>query len=73
MRALALGRALRAACLDPAISAGERDRGRLSPGSRADVVVIPGADLAQRFGPGEARLTVRPQLVLMDGEEVFAA
>jgi predicted amidohydrolase YtcJ len=73
MRALRLGRVLRSACLDPAISAGERDRGRLTRGSRANVVVVEAADLAQRFGPGEARLTVRPQLVLMDGEEVFAA
>ena len=37
--ALTLDRALRAACVDAAISAGELDRGRLIVGQRADVVV----------------------------------
>jgi len=73
MRSLGLGRVLRSACLDPAISAGERDRGRLVRGQRADVVVIPRADLDCRLEPGQGRPLVQPQLVLMDGEEVFSA
>jgi predicted amidohydrolase YtcJ len=71
-RALGLGPALRSACLHPALSAGERDRGRLTRGHRADLVVIRRADLDQRLEPGRPRPTVKPMLVLMDGEEVFA-
>ena len=41
--ALSLDRAIRAACVDPVRSARESDRGRLTVGQRADVVVIPAA------------------------------
>ena len=41
-QSLPLWRAIRAACVDPAISAGELDRGRLVTGHRADIVVLPG-------------------------------
>ena len=66
--ALSLWRSLRAACVDPALSAGERDRGRLVPGDRADLVVLPAAALAERVEVGGALWHARPRLVLVDGE-----
>ncbi|HEY3333980.1 MAG TPA: amidohydrolase [Candidatus Limnocylindrales bacterium] len=66
--ALSLWRSLRAACGDPAVSAGELDRGRLVPGHRADVVVIPAAALAEPVETGGALWHARPRLVLLDGE-----
>jgi len=69
--ALTLDRALRAACVDAAISAGELDRGRLAIGHRADVVVLPAAALDEPVEPGGALATARPNLVLMDGRVVF--
>jgi hypothetical protein len=68
---ISLDRALRAACLDPALSAREMDRGRLMPGHRADVVVLDAAVLDDPVEPGGALATARPALVLMDGEIVF--
>jgi predicted amidohydrolase YtcJ len=68
---LSLERALRAACLDPALSAREMDRGRLMPGHRADVVVLDAAVVDDPVEPGGALATARPALVLMDGEVVF--
>jgi predicted amidohydrolase YtcJ len=61
-------RALRSACLDPAVSAGEHDRGRLLAGHRADVVVLPAAALAEPVEVGGALWHARPRLVLLDGE-----
>ena len=72
-QALTLDRALRAACIDPAVSARETDRGRLTVGQRADVVVLPAAALNEPVTPGGALATARPTLVLIDGEVVFAA
>jgi predicted amidohydrolase YtcJ len=69
--ALALDRALRAACVDPAISAGEMDRGRLTVGQRADVVVLPAVALDEPVEAGGPLATARPELVLIDGEVVF--
>lgn len=69
--ALSLDRALRAACVDAAISAGELDRGRLVVGHRADLVVLPAAALREPVEPGGALATARPSLVLMDGRVVF--
>ena len=66
--ALTLDRALRAACLDPALSANEFDRGRLVAGHRADVVVIPAAALDEPVTPGGALATARPSMVLLDGK-----
>ncbi len=71
--ALSLDRALRAACVDPAVSAREADRGRLTVGQRADVVVIPAAALREPVEPGGALATARPSLVAMDGRVVFEA
>jgi predicted amidohydrolase YtcJ len=71
--ALTIDRAIRAACLDPARSAAELDRGRLTAGHRADVVVIPSAALDDPVEPDGALAHARPTLVLMDGEVVFEA
>jgi predicted amidohydrolase YtcJ len=68
---LTLDRALRAACVDPAIAAREPDRGRLTVGQRADVVVIPAVALREPVEPGGALATARPRVVLMDGNVVF--
>ena len=66
--ALDLWRAIRAACVDPAISAGETDRGRLVPGHRADLVVVPAAALDEPVDVDGALWHARPRLVLLDGE-----
>jgi predicted amidohydrolase YtcJ len=70
---LSLDRALRAACVDPAVSARETDRGRLTVGQRADLAVIPAAALREPVEPGGALATARPSLVVMDGRVVFEA
>jgi predicted amidohydrolase YtcJ len=69
--ALTLDRALRGNCVDPAISAREPDRGRLTVGQRADVVVIPAASIDEPVTPGGPLATTRPQMVLIDGDVVF--
>jgi predicted amidohydrolase YtcJ len=71
--ALTLERALRAACVDPAASAREPDRGRLTVGQRADLAVIPAAALREPVEPGGALAAARPTLVVMDGRVVFEA
>lgn len=68
--ALSLWRAVRSSCVDPARSAGERDRGRLVAGCRADVVVLPAAALAEPVEVGGALWHARPRMVLIDGEVV---
>jgi predicted amidohydrolase YtcJ len=68
--ALDLWRSLRAWCVGPAVSAGERDRGRLTAGHRADVVVLPAAALDEPVAVDGALWHARPRLVLMDGEVV---
>jgi predicted amidohydrolase YtcJ len=70
-QALTLERALRAQCIDAAVSARELDRGRLTVGQRADVVVIPAASLDEPVTPGGQLSTTRPDMVLMDGKVVF--
>jgi predicted amidohydrolase YtcJ len=70
-QSLTLDRALRANCIDAAISARETDHGRLTVGQRADVVVIPSASLDEPVTPGGPLSTTRPQMVLMDGRVVF--
>ena len=69
--ALSLDRALRAACIDPAVCAGELDRGRLIPGHRADIAIIHSASIEEPVTPGGALSGTRPTLVLMDGVVVF--
>ncbi|HTS14884.1 MAG TPA: amidohydrolase family protein, partial [Candidatus Sulfotelmatobacter sp.] len=71
---LALARAIRAAALDPVMVAGEAGAaGRLLPGHRADLLVIPAAALAEPVRPGGALATCRPLLTILDGEEVARA
>jgi predicted amidohydrolase YtcJ len=70
-QSLTLDRALRAACIDPAVSARETDRGRLTVGQRADVIVIPAAAIDEPVTPGGPLATTRPTMVLLDGEVVF--
>lgn len=69
--AMPLWRAIRAATCNPALSAGEADRGRLVPGQRADVVVVPLEALAEPVDVGGALWSARPTRVLLDGEVVF--
>jgi predicted amidohydrolase YtcJ len=69
-QALPLWRAIRAACVDPALSAGERDRGRLVAGCRADVVVLPAAAVTEPVEVGGSLWAARPRRVLLDGEVV---
>jgi hypothetical protein len=71
--AVTLERALRAACIGPALAARESDRGRLVPGQRADLVVVPIAALTETVIPGGALSTARPRLVLVDGSVEFEA
>lgn len=70
---LSLDRALRAACIDAAVSAREDDRGRLTVGQRGDIAVIPAATLREPVEPGGALATARPTLVVMDGRVVYEA
>ena len=69
-QALPLDRALRGNCVDPAISARETDRGRLTVGQRADVVVISADAVDHPVQPGGPLSTTRPAMVLLDGEVV---
>ncbi|HEY7523352.1 MAG TPA: amidohydrolase [Candidatus Limnocylindrales bacterium] len=69
--ALTVADALRAATVGPATTAGTPDRGRLVPGSVADVVVIPAAALDEPAEPGGPLGRVRPRLVLLDGDVAF--
>jgi predicted amidohydrolase YtcJ len=71
--ALTLDRALRANCIDAATSARELDRGRLTVGQRADVVVLAAAAIDEPVTPGGALATARPAMVLIDGEVVVDA
>ena len=70
-QSLTLDRALRANCIDGPVSAKETDRGRLTVGQRADVVVIPAASIDEPVTPGGPLSTTRPQIVLLDGKVVF--
>ena len=71
--ALSAWRALRAACLDPALSAGATDEGRLSPGSRADLLIVPSEGLLSADPRGEALAATRPLATLIDGAVVYRA
>lgn len=69
-QAMPLWRAVRAAALDPAVAAGETDRGRLVPGARADLVVVDAGVVREPVLPGGALERCRPLLVFLDGEVV---
>ena len=66
--AIPLWHAIRAACVGPAVTAGETDRGRLVVGSRADVVVVPRQVLEEPVAIGGALWHTRPIMVIADGE-----
>jgi predicted amidohydrolase YtcJ len=65
--ALTLPQALWAACVAPAVAAGEPDRGRLTVGQRADLIVVPAAILRDI----KALRVARPRLVLLDGSIAY--
>ncbi len=71
--ALTLDQALRAATIAPAVTAAEPDRGRLTPGQRADLAVVPAAALREPVEAGGPLATARPRLVLVDGAVAFEA
>jgi predicted amidohydrolase YtcJ len=68
--AVGIWRAIRAACLGPAISAGESDRGRLVAGCKADLAVIPAAAVAEPVEVDGALWHARPTMVMVDGTVV---
>lgn len=72
-QSLDLARAIRAACVGPALAAGESDRGRLVTGHRADLVVMPGEMVDEPPRAGGALASARPQATLLDGEIVYRA
>lgn len=72
-QSLDLAVALRAACLGPALAAGESDRGRLVAGQRADLLVVAADVLDEPPTPGGALAHARPQATLLDGEFVYRA
>jgi predicted amidohydrolase YtcJ len=69
--ALTLDTAVRAHCLNPALAAGEPDRGRLVPGYWADLMVVPAPAVDEPTVPGGALSTARPRLVLEEGRVAF--
>jgi predicted amidohydrolase YtcJ len=70
-QALGLDRVLRAACSEPALVAGETDRGRLVAGHRADLIVIPAGALDEAPTRGSLLESVRPRATLVDGEVAY--
>jgi predicted amidohydrolase YtcJ len=68
--ALDLARALRAACLDPALVAGQADLGRLTSGYRADLLVVPAAGFREPVDAAELART-RPLATMLDGQVVY--
>jgi predicted amidohydrolase YtcJ len=71
--AVTLAEALRAATVGPAMSARTPDRGRLTPGSRADLVVLDAATLAEPVEAGGPLGRARPRLVLVNGAIAYEA
>jgi predicted amidohydrolase YtcJ len=70
--AISVGRAVRAACVDPALVAGRNDLGRLLPGYVADLIVVP--SFVAHDDPDPAALaSVRPSATLIDGEVVHGS
>jgi predicted amidohydrolase YtcJ len=64
-----LARAVRAACLDPAVVAGESDVGWLGVGCRADLLIVPSAGFREPIDPPSFART-RPLATLIAGEIV---
>jgi len=70
--AIDLARALRAACLDPALVAGQDDLGRLLPGYVADLLVVPAVAMSGNSDPAALAVT-HPLVTLIDGHVVHRA
>ena len=70
-QSLTLDRALRGNAVDPAVSARELDRGRLTVGQRADLVVIDGAAIDTPVEPGGPLSSTRPAMTIIGGDVVF--
>jgi predicted amidohydrolase YtcJ len=68
--ALNLARAVRAACLDPALVAGRSDLGRLTVGCRADLLIVPAAGFDEPFDAAALART-RPLATLIDGQIAY--
>jgi predicted amidohydrolase YtcJ len=68
---LTLEQALRAATIGPSVTAREPDRGRLVPGMRADLVVLPASPRETAEDASRGFATVRPRLVMIDGAAAF--
>ena len=68
---LTLEGALRAATIGPSVTAREPDRGRLVPGMRADLIVLPAAPREAGEDASRGLATVRPRLVMIDGAVAF--
>lgn len=67
--AIGVERAIRAACLDPALASGRSDLGRLLPGYVADLIIVSG--VVARDEPDPAELAaIRPHATLIDGQLV---
>ena len=71
--ALTLEQALRAATIGPPTTAREPDRGRLVPGARADLIVLPASPRESAEDASRGFAAVRPRLVMIDGEVAFEA
>ena len=71
--ALSLDRALRAQCVGGPSTAAETDRGRLVPGQRADLVVVPAPVVDDPVEVGGPLGRARPRLVLSDGDVAYEA
>lgn len=72
-QSLPVWRALRAACLDPAQSIGVTDEGHLTPGARADLLIVPLRGLENHGPSGIALAATRPLATLIDGDVAFRA
>jgi predicted amidohydrolase YtcJ len=72
-QAISIAEGLRGATVGPALVADEPDRGRLTPGHRADFAAIPAAALREPVEPGGALWSARPEFVATDGRVVFEA
>jgi predicted amidohydrolase YtcJ len=70
---LTLEQALRAATIGPSITARQPDRGRLVPGARADLIVLPASPREPADDASRGFADVRPRLVMIDGEVAFEA
>ncbi len=70
--AIALDRAIRAACLDPALAAGLPDVGRLMPGYRADLLIVPASPFLESFDAADVAC-IRPIEVFLDGQRLGVA